>query len=46
MARAVYSSAPLSGAAPFLYVVMSDEVLVRFIALLIEFDSIYGPDHE
>ena len=45
MARAVCSSAPLSGAAPFLDVMMSDEVLVRFIALPIEFDGIYGPDH-
>ena len=45
MARAVCSSAPLSGAAPFLDVVMSDEVLVRFDALPIEFDGIYGLVH-
>jgi hypothetical protein len=45
MARAVFSSAPLSGASPFLDVVMSDEALLRFIALPIEFDGMYGPVH-
>ena len=43
MARAVCSSAPLSGAAPFLDVVMSDEVLVRFVALPIEFGGMKAP---
>jgi hypothetical protein len=42
MARAVCSSAPLNGAVPFLDVVMSDEALLRFIALLIGTFGTFG----